>query len=119
MPNWCENEWEILADDEEQAEEIAELLKAGPENAGDGVTFEKLIPLPEQGWEYDWAVRTWGTKWDASDGIIEVLGETVMISFYSAWGPPEGVANELRERYPDVSMSMFYREPGMQFAGYL
>ena len=45
--------------------------------------------------------------------------EAVEIEFNTAWSPPEAICNEIREQYPDVSVSWFYDEPGCEIAGYL
>ena len=69
---------------------------------------------------YDWRVRNWDTKWDAYD--VEVIDEDhdcVEIQFNTAWSPPEAICSALREQYPDVSITWFYDEPGMEIAGYL
>ena len=69
---------------------------------------------------YDWRVYNWGTKWDCYD--VEVTDddpECAEIQFNTAWSPPEAICNALREQYPDVSISWFYDEPGVEMAGYL
>ena len=69
---------------------------------------------------YDWRLQNWDTKWDAYD--VEVTDddpECTEIQFETAWSPPEAICNELREKYPDVSISWFYDEPACEIAGYL
>ncbi len=69
---------------------------------------------------YDWRLANWDTKWDAYD--VEVTDddpENVEIEFNTAWSPPEAICTEIREQYPDVSVSWFYDEPGCEIAGYL
>ena len=120
MPNWCENEWVISAESAEQAKEIADLFtNEEDDNEQNPITFAKLIPLPETGWDFDWCCENWGTKWDASEGDIDVSGGEVIMRFDTAWCPPEGVVRVFDEKYPDVSRTFFYREDGMQVAGYL
>ena len=68
---------------------------------------------------YDWAYGKWGTKWDV-DAYVEWDGDDVIeITFDSAWGPPEGVHQYIVNEFPDLSVSWFYDEPGMELAGYL
>ena len=43
----------------------------------------------------------------------------IRYTFDTAWGPPVGVIHKLRELYPEVSVTAFYDEPGMEVAGYL
>ena len=45
--------------------------------------------------------------------------ENVEIEFNTAWSPPEAICNEIREQYPDVSVSWVFDEPGCEIAGYL
>ena len=39
-------------------------------------------------------------------------------TFSKAWSPPEPVIEKLRQLYPDVQITAFYDEPGMEIAGY-
>ena len=70
---------------------------------------------------YDWRVQNWDTKWDAYD--VQVDGgyddDEITVEFNTAWSPPEAICNEIREQYPDVSISWFFDEPGCEIAGYL
>tara|TARA_R100000231_G_scaffold111439_1_gene82631 strand:+ start:31 stop:528 length:498 start_codon:yes stop_codon:yes gene_type:complete len=69
---------------------------------------------------YDWRLENWDTKWDAYD--VEILDEDpdqFEVGFNTAWSPPEAICNQIREDYPDVSVSWFYDEPGCELAGYL
>ena len=69
---------------------------------------------------YDWRVQNWDTKWDAYDVCVtDDDPESVEIEFNTAWSPPEAICNQIREDYPDVSVSWFYDEPGCEIAGYL
>ena len=68
---------------------------------------------------YHWCVTNWGTKWDCYDLDIEYEdSEQLALTFNTAWSPPEGIVEELRSRYPDLSFTCFYDEPGMECAGY-
>ena len=69
---------------------------------------------------YDWRLAHWDTKWDAYDvSVDDDDPENLEISFNTAWSPPEAICNEIREQYPDVKVSWFYDEPGVEIAGYL
>ena len=68
---------------------------------------------------YDWRLQNWDTKWEASEVEIELDdSEILRVTFDTAWSPPEGVMTKLREKFPDVSFSCFYGEPGCESAGY-
>ena len=95
-----------------------------------GMTRANLGELPVDGrfqstgqaddrW-YDWRIQHWDTKWDAYDvSVDDDDPENLEISFNTAWSPPEAICNQIREDYPDVSVSWFYDEPGCEIAGYL
>ena len=68
---------------------------------------------------YHWCIENWGTKWDCSELCVEYLDDDQLeLTFSTAWSPPEGIIEKLREKYPDLSFSCFYDEPGMEVAGY-
>ena len=68
---------------------------------------------------YHWCIENWGTKWDACDKSIDYEdSEILALTFNTAWSPPEGVVERLREKYPELSFQCFYDEPGMEIAGY-
>ena len=68
---------------------------------------------------YDWRLQHWDTKWEASEVEIELDdSEILRVTFDTAWSPPEGVMTKLREKFPDVTFSCFYDEPGCEIAGY-
>ena len=41
------------------------------------------------------------------------------MQFQTAWAPASGIFDKIKEDYPDVAISWFYDEPGMEYAGYL
>ena len=95
-----------------------------PEHKVEGEGFDQKYTL-ENGETYDWhdwRCVNWGTKWEPD--IIHFDREddtTVYWEMYTAWSPPEGIYNKLCEDWEDkdVYISWFYREDGMQFAGWL
>ena len=70
---------------------------------------------------YDWRVHNWGTKWDCYDLSVDEceMPNGFEASFNTAWSPPEDIHRAIVEKYPNVSISWFYDEPGMEVAGYL
>ena len=68
---------------------------------------------------YHWCIENWGTKWDACDKSIDYEDDEILaLTFNTAWSPPEGIVEKLREKYPDLTFQCFYDEPGMESAGY-
>ena len=69
---------------------------------------------------YDWRLANWDTKWDAYDvNVTDDDPDQLEVEFNTAWSPPEAVCHAMREQFPDLSVSWFYDEPGMEIAGYL
>ena len=68
---------------------------------------------------YHWCIDNWGTKWDADMHDIEYQDSEILeLTFNTAWSPPEGVMEKLREKYPELSFQCFYDEPGCEISGY-
>ena len=44
--------------------------------------------------------------------------ETATTQFDTPWGPPTGVVETLRARFPDVEITAFFDVPDLQEAGY-
>ena len=69
---------------------------------------------------YMWCINNWGTKWDMCDKYTAEIEEGYAeFGFNTAWGPPQGIYEKITEDFPDVGISWFYDEPGMETAGYL
>tara|TARA_R100001510_G_C7648608_1_gene205974 strand:- start:1044 stop:1526 length:483 start_codon:yes stop_codon:yes gene_type:complete len=72
---------------------------------------------------YEWRLSNWGTKWGVGDVHYEHEEDVLRYDFDTAWSPPQGIYKKLNEMVADISedihISWFYREDGMQFAGYL
>ena len=68
---------------------------------------------------YHWCIANWGTKWDCCELDIEYADDEILeLTFSTAWSPPEGIMQELKDKYPDLGFTCFYDEPGMEVAGY-
>ena len=70
---------------------------------------------------YAWALANWGTRSNVHDeDVLTDEGDDFLrYDFDTAWGPPEGVCEKLRELFPEACISWFYREDGEQIAGFL
>ena len=68
---------------------------------------------------YHWCIDNWGTKWDVNLVGAEVDDDYAEFQFQTAWAPASGIFDKIKEDYPDVAISWFYDEPGMECAGYL
>ena len=69
---------------------------------------------------YEWRIAHWGCKWDAAHtSEADLDDDLVTLRFDTPWGPPVGVIDAIRERWPEANLSAFYHEPGVEAAGYL
>ena len=137
MPNWCENRvtvsgpFETVAAFYQDHVELCkrdffhsilpmpEELRGTTKTFGDEVNKELVDKYGADNW-YDWANANWGTKWDVDvDSDYYPECDSMTLHFDTAWGPPAGVYKALCEMYPTLSITWFYDEPGMMFAGYL
>ena len=145
MPNHCYNKVTISVGDADgqNLKVLVDSLKS-EENQTD-FDFNAILPMPPEledvDWSeaeemndiirarykkehgsdnwYDWRVNNWGTKWNSYNcEIVEHEDDYVVYTFDTAWGPPTGVIEALREQCPDFSISAFFDEPGMEEAGY-
>lgn len=69
---------------------------------------------------YDWASDNWGTKWDVevlATGVDHGATSTVTLWGDSAWSPPISLLANLSEKYPQLTFSVSYFEPGMDYIG--
>ena len=68
---------------------------------------------------YHWCIENWGTKWEPDMLGLDVSDyDSLEITFNTAWSPPEGVVEKLREKFPELSFQCFFDEPGCEVAGY-
>lgn len=71
---------------------------------------------------YDWCCKYWGVKWDVQD--VDYMGldfdnREAHLYFSTAWSPPEEMYDYIRLHFPGIDMNWFYKESGMQIAGWL
>ena len=110
MPNWCDNHLTLRYKDVKRLEAAVEAFK-------ENKLFQHFIPLPETGWDWNFCVENWGTKWESEydDSNITMEGDTVRCSFLTAWSPPIGIYKAMCEQGFEVEA--LYCEPGMCFVG--
>mgnify|MGYP000459042018 FL=1 len=147
MPNWCSNEVQIDGTKEDIAkfkeecftdhkgESVLDFSKILPEpdydkpkkdgTHNDGVQTELHSVMPD--W-WTWRNDNWGTKWNlvpTHDGdltaylTVEDGEDVIQLEFDTAWSPPNGIYEAITEKYQDLSINWFYREDGVQMAGWL
>ena len=147
MPNWCGNEVQFDGSEEDIAKfkeecftdhkgvAVLDFSKVMPEpdyeqpkkdgTHNDGVQTELHSVMPD--W-WTWRNDNWGTKWNlvpTHDGdltaymTVEDGEDFIMLEFDTAWSPPSGIYEAIIDKYPDLSVNWFYREDGVQMAGWL
>ena len=143
MPNWCSNVVTLSHPDLGQVERARDAFLAGkllqtffpcpeelrnpdstsyggPENKKYETLRSELTEKYGYANWHDWCVDNWGTKWDVTaDGMTTddypVDGNSISISFDSAWAPPVMFYIALEEQ--GWTVDAFYYEPGMNFCG--
>ena len=99
---------------------VGELPMQPSNENGHYVPFFQSTDRQDDRW-YDWRLQNWDTKWDAYDVEQHDFDDPDQyeVTFNTAWCPPDAICAQIREDYPDVSVSWFYDEPGCEIAGYL
>lgn len=93
-----------------------------PEMETDAYKAQEAEAIKQTGHKnwHDWCCAVWGTKWDACHLAIQEEDEdTIEVHFETAWCPPEAWLAAMREKYSNLTFSLFFREDGMQMAGWL
>lgn len=139
MPNWMRIALEVSGDEQQQKEFF--------ESIGDGIeskqpiNFEKIITPPDNlfrgnlgrqeeeycrannipDW-YSWNNANWGTKWNASDGFVEMKADSVVVLFNTAWALPipiiEKIEKMVMDKFIDLKIYGEFIEEGYAVAGF-
>ena len=118
MPNWCSNSLKLTATTDNNRKLLDELEKQF--DSMKPVIFDMIKPTPldlldGQGW-YDWRIKNWGTKWDATILSATRKKNVATLYFETAWAPPIEIYKVLEEEGFKVEAT--YVEQGMQYAGH-
>ncbi len=126
MPNWCSNTIEITGP---KAKIKALWEQAQKDEESGGGLLNAMNPMPKfdndgndtmPNW-WNWRVSNWGTKWEVSSEGLSYSedDDTATISgwFDSAWSPPCDACAFYLDENDDVSITLYYYEPGMCFVG--
>jgi len=66
---------------------------------------------------YEWCISNWGTKWNASDAVVDYDELTARYDFLTAWSPPSPVVLAMSKKFPLLYFELDYMEPGVAFKG--
>lgn len=127
MPNWCECELRISANekDEEAIKELKEFKKFSETETEDGLNVldhNKFVPRPKEkdtDW-YNWNIENLGTKWGiCRPELVEEdfeLGD-LQYMFECAWGPCQPVILAMSKKFKKLNFRLTYFECGVGFNG--
>ena len=139
MPNWCQNEVQVHG-----SEADIKAFKTLVESEKTKFDFNQIIPMPEEleetqspadpndlkvkkliekfgyGDWYKWRSANWGCKWNTHN-VEPEADEAEELTYYidTPWSPPSNICQALRNKFPELEISWFYREDGMQMSGWL
>jgi len=77
-------------------------------NEREGLSLEERLKHNTNHW-YDWNIRNWGCKWDASDVYVQDLsddGTSCHLEFSTPWSPPIEALDAMCEQFPKLVMEM-------------
>ena len=119
MPNWCSNSLKLTAATDSNRKLLDELEKQF-DSSDKAVIFDMIKPTPldlldGNGW-YDWRIKNWGTKWDATLLQATRKKNVATLYFETAWAPPIEIYQALEAEGFKVEAT--YVEQGIQYAGY-
>jgi hypothetical protein len=130
MPNWVSNSVRVTGDRKE-LQRFAEQATKSYDHPFGGVRNEHLsfwnfvkpenLDAYENDW-YDWNIKNWGVKWDASDVYFEDWGgNELAYDFETPWGVPTGAYDAMAYQYPTLNFSVRFLEEqgwGGEIEGY-
>ena len=73
------------------------------------LSLEERLQHKTNHW-YDWNVRNWGCKWDASDVYFEDWDGELAYDFETPWSYPEDVLVAMVAQYPTLTFSIRFLE---------
>jgi hypothetical protein len=123
MPNWCSNVLEVNGEDKDIKKFYEENRVEDDDDENDiqktELSFRNSVPFSKGTWDYNEAVRIWGTKWDTNDVDVNIDEEYLRYNFQTAWAPPREWLEKVAIKYPQLNFTLDYEEPGMDFMGKL
>lgn len=66
---------------------------------------------------YDWNIKMYGTKWDASTTEFDAEDDFFSVWFDTAWSPPGQFIENLQIKYPQLYFELIYDLEGSQLCG--
>jgi len=118
MASYVENKLTIKCKDKNQKEKIKKVIFKYNDKNEPVFTMAKLLPRPEGFDEnptyteigYHWSCAVWGTKWDAKYSKSIESGNTIGITYRTAWNPNQPWVWTLCEFIKAISFSLDKQE---------
>lgn len=135
MPNYCDNELSITGTQQNVVDFLNDFTAVDEDNKQLYFSMANIVPEPSTpddpsyGW-YQWRLDNWGCKWDinisqavedAYDQIINSEANdkvTTDIYYTTAWGPNLEFLERASKKYPNLTFSIKFYEPGCCIAGH-
>lgn len=71
-------------------------------------SFADFMPIPDGVDEYDWCVKHWGTKWDATDVEVSFESDKAVFTFCTAWNEPScELISAIEARFCNVTVELY------------
>jgi len=83
-------------------------LRKEKNSSGELLDFNFFVPIKGP-WDYDDAIATHGTKWNAYNQNLDHLDEGYII-FDTAWSTAYPVWEAMTEQHPDVDITIYYAD---------
>jgi hypothetical protein len=143
MPNWCTNVLKVEGEQTELENLMKFLNQPYERKYGEAVekfsnpvfSFWNVIRPSDDELEdygtgetwYNWNINHWGTKWDIASpdgtmGDVELQADSLEVNyityfFSTAWSPPIPIIEAIAEKYPNLTFTHTFVEPGMDYWG--
>ena len=109
MPNDCLNNLEVSGNNIEIEDFMKKISDSDKE-----VCFDILLPSPSDTKDIcEWNIDNYGTKWNGYESQFNNEG----VSFYTAWSTPLVFFDTVSKKFPDLTFTLTYFEPGCDFSG--
>jgi hypothetical protein len=112
MPNWCGNILVAVGENND----IAELVSHA-QSDDIALDFENIVPIGNVEDAHDRRVRSWGTKWNATDCqeqliVVSSTHSAWIVTYSTAWSAPSSVITALSSQHPKLWMANASSESG-------
>lgn len=113
MPNFCQNTLDVIGDPVMVQEFHRRFTMYGCDVVP--FSFHGFVQPPRT---LAGCIDAWGTKWDVCFGSVIGEGEDYKVYYFeTAWSPPVPVVHAMQREFPELIISMTYREEGIGFTG--